>query len=93
MRKKSTPKADHHHHHSELDDLVRIIKELETVMLAQVQAIVDSSTALKTASDAVVAFVTANPPITQADLDALTSVNTTISGVTTALNALVAPKP
>jgi hypothetical protein len=93
MRKKAaTPKEHHHHHHHSLDQLVREIIEKGELMLAQVQAIVDSSTALKTASDAVVAYVAANPPTTQADLDALTAANTTITGVTTALTALVAPK-
>lgn len=62
-------------------------------MIAQVQAVVDTTTTLKTTSDAVVAFVAANPPVSQADLDALTTVNTTLTGINTALAAIVAPKP
>jgi uncharacterized ion transporter superfamily protein YfcC len=83
----------HHHDHSQLDDLVRIIKEQGELMLAQVQAVVDITTTLKTTSDAVVAFVAANPPVSQADLDALTTVNTTLTGINTALAAIVTPKP
>lgn len=86
-------KPAHDHHHTQLDDLLKIITEQGELMLAQVQAVVDSTTALKATTDQVVAFINANPPVSAADLDALTTVNTTLQAVNSALTAIVTPKP
>ena len=78
-----------HHQHTLLTDLARVLKEQGELMLAQVQAVVDSTAALKATSDKVVAYVAANPPVAQADLDALTAATATLGQINTALTALV----